>query len=52
MILSAREGETEDEFIARVIATPGRKLTDEELDVIWAMLPPVRVPRPDDREVA
>lgn len=40
MILELRDGETCDEFIARVVAASG-KPTDEEADAIWAMLPPV-----------
>lgn len=43
MILELRDGETCDEFIARVVAASGIP-DDSELDAIWAMLPPVPCP--------
>lgn len=45
MILELQDGETCDEFIARIVAVSG-KPTDEEAEALWAMLPPVSAPVP------
>jgi hypothetical protein len=52
VILSIRDGETRAEFIARIVATPSRKPTDEELDAVWSLLPPVPIREPDDSKAA